>query len=227
MKTPVRTVMNCVIAISLAATVFVIVIVTAGIQLRGDARLCPRQWETSEGLRRLVRQLEPQIAQYVQDHKRLPDRLADLPDFGADVSCSWLERNANGDVLDRWNNPAQYQVAGDAFVVVSFGRDGSAGGAGPDADLYSDGRDRDARKPTFVQFLTESDVREITTRGFFLDGILAAGIVACTVYMMLRTKSKPPETMTVRKTAMQITIVVIAAVVLGIFLLPAHVPNGH
>jgi hypothetical protein len=227
MNAPVRTVMNCMVAISLAVSVFVIVVVTAGIQLRSDARLCPRQWETSEGLRHLVQQLEPQIAQYVKDHKQLPDRLADLPDFGPDVSCSWLERSANGDVLDEWKNPTRYQVDGETFVVVSFGRDGAEGGVGPDADLYSDGRNRDARRPSFVQFLTESDVREIATRGFFLDGILAAGIVAGTVYMMLRARPKTPETMTVRKAVVQITIVVIAASALGIFLLPVHIPSGH
>jgi hypothetical protein len=215
------------IALGVAAVVFVIVIVTAWSRLRGEPTLYPRQWMTQKSLRFFAIDLDQYIEEYKQENQRLPDRLADLPQFSPDASFAYLTRSANGDFLDEWKNPIQYQAMEDKFVIMSLGRDGAAGGVGPDADLYSDDRNRIARASSFYQFLTERDSSEIATQGFFFDGIVTAAIVALTIFLKLLVQSKNREKMKLRDTVIGIVVIVALTVGVGIVLLPLHIPSGH
>jgi len=82
-----------------------------------------------------IRSLDSALVVYKTKFKRFPETLESLvsPPSGDPI----LRTKAIP--LDPWGNPYVYQLDGSrAFVVVSLGADGVAGGEGIDADIRSD-----------------------------------------------------------------------------------------
>ncbi len=81
-----------------------------------------------------IKKLETAIVGYKIKFKNLPD------------SLDQLVRPPRGDSLldakqipdDPWGNPYKYTVDGSRFTIVSYGADGSPGGAEYDEDISSD-----------------------------------------------------------------------------------------
>jgi hypothetical protein len=215
------------ISLALAAVVFVIVIVAALVSVREEPMICQRQWQTHYRLLNLAKELNQSLAEHPMQSDEFPQRLADFPQFSRGGMLAYMKENANYYFHDEWQNPIQYRVEGDGLVLLSLGRDGAVGGIGPDADLYSDDRNRGARVPSFRQFVTERDSLEIETHGFFFDGVVTAGIVACTVFIGLFKHARSRRTAKFRDTLIAIVVIVGFAIYMGVALLPAHIPNGH
>jgi hypothetical protein len=215
------------ISLVLGTIVFAIVIVAAWVSLREEPMICRQQRETRNRLRYLAEKLNQALAEHPDQNNKFPDRLGDFPQFSLGGELDYLKRDGSGDILDEWQNPIRYRADGDGLVLLSLGRDGAVGGIGPDADLYSDDRNRGARVPSFRQFVTERDSREIETRGFFLDGVVTAGIVACTVFINLFKHARGRGKARFRDTLIAIVVIVGFTIFMGVALLPAHVPNGH
>ena len=82
-----------------------------------------------------VQTLAEKVQQFEMDTGKLPNTLDDLVSSGID---GWLGPYAKASELkDPWNHPFEYRAPGDnqAFDLVSYGKDGKAGGTSVDADI--------------------------------------------------------------------------------------------
>jgi len=82
-----------------------------------------------------VQTLAEKVQQYESDTGTLPDSLAALVSSDAP---GWLGPYAKeAELKDPWNHAFEYRVPGDdqPFSLVSFGKDGEAGGTSVDADI--------------------------------------------------------------------------------------------
>jgi hypothetical protein len=219
-----RTLRSLVFALAAAVVVFLLVIVTAWINVRDEPRVLERQYSAQNGLRRLGRYLDEFAEASQKENQIPPDKIGDLH---VPANDPYIRTNERGDIVDEWDKPVTYEKTGDRFVAVSLGRDGDPGGVGPDADLYSDNRSRGAKSPSFRQFVTERDRREIVNVGFMLDGLFTATCVALTIFYKLRVQSKQGETKRLRNSFVEIVVLVGLTVLVGLMLLPLHIPNHH
>ena len=84
-----------------------------------------------------VQTLAEKVQQYEMDTGGLPPALEALVD-NAGNAAGWLGPYAKaGELKDPWNHAYVYRVPGDgqAFDLVSLGKDGQAGGESVDADV--------------------------------------------------------------------------------------------
>lgn len=84
-----------------------------------------------------VQTLAEKVQQYEMDTGSLPPALEALVDNTGNAA-GWLGPYAKaGELKDPWNHPYVYRVpgAGQAFDLVSLGKDGQAGGESVDADV--------------------------------------------------------------------------------------------
>lgn len=82
-----------------------------------------------------VQTLAEKVQQFEMDTGALPNSLAELVSSDA---TGWLGPYAKeGELKDPWNHAFDYRVPGDgqAFDLVSYGKDGKAGGTSVDADI--------------------------------------------------------------------------------------------
>ena len=82
-----------------------------------------------------VQTLAEKVQQYEMDTGTLPDSLAALVSSDAP---GWLGPYAkDAELKDPWNHPFEYRVPGadQPFDLVSYGKDGEAGGTSVDADI--------------------------------------------------------------------------------------------
>ena len=90
------------------------------------------------------------ITDYRERFGRLPSSLLEL----ASRNHS-LMGNEGESVLDGWGRPIRYREDGQEVFVVSYGRDGKAGGLGLDFDLTDKNIWPEQANPTFSQFILE------------------------------------------------------------------------
>ncbi|MCI4567671.1 type II secretion system protein GspG [Lysobacter sp. CFH 32150] len=82
-----------------------------------------------------VQTLAEKVQQFEMDTGTLPNSLDDLVDSSA---AGWLGPYAKAaELKDPWNHPFEYHMPGDnqAFDLISYGKDGKAGGTSVDADI--------------------------------------------------------------------------------------------
>jgi len=82
-----------------------------------------------------VQTLAEKVQQYEMDTGALPDSLAQLV---ASDAPGWLGPYAKeAELKDPWNNAFEYRAPGDGrpFDLISYGKDGEAGGDSVDADI--------------------------------------------------------------------------------------------
>ncbi|HEX4071518.1 MAG TPA: type II secretion system protein GspG, partial [Planctomycetaceae bacterium] len=181
---------NVLMAFFYSTILFVIVYASAWQGLSGNYQNRPRQYESFN----IVTEVISAVQNFQKAHGRLPANLTDK-----EVSAKlWLVQgrlDPKAGPLDAWGHPLHYEVKGDKFTVVSYGRDGRPGGVGIDADLGGPGA-RGAfiltnapnvgplPPPTFEQFLTTRDNEEIAGSSVVmwatLCGICAFGLMFAT-----------------------------------------------
>jgi type II secretory pathway pseudopilin PulG len=115
-------------------------------------------WPEQRATRLTLRGLDLLIEVYKRETKALPASLADLRRVrGAHVQGGHItydyEAAENGSPLDGWGHPFVYSVDGTNYTIVSYGRDGKPGGAGPDCDLSNVAPSSKGVYPTFAQFI--------------------------------------------------------------------------
>jgi type II secretion system (T2SS) protein G len=116
--------------------------------------------------------LEEAIILYHRATGQFPTDLADLP---AAKFYHQFTINAEGKLVDVWDQPYLYRVEGDSFEIYSLGADGRPGGIGRDADLYPSSRGRPPELPTLRQFTFN-----LATRGI-QQTCLVAGVCAALI----------------------------------------------
>jgi general secretion pathway protein G len=82
-----------------------------------------------------VQTLAEKVQQFEMDTGTLPNTLEELVSSNA---AGWLGPYAKtGELKDPWNHPFDYRVPGNnqPFDLVSYGKDGKAGGTSVDADV--------------------------------------------------------------------------------------------
>ncbi len=88
-----------------------------------------------------VQTTSDKIEQYKMDVGQYPSKLDDLVTQPSGVA-GWLGPYAKTiETKDPWGNPIEYKLPGDAgkpYSLVSFGRDGKAGGSSVDADIIAE-----------------------------------------------------------------------------------------
>ncbi len=213
-----RLLRHLLIALLCGFTVFLILIVAAWYNLRGERNMCRNQDFTRlYGLRKL----QAQIVDYHETHGVLPDDLAEIPD-------AYAMLNQPGEpLLDSWGNPFQYRCEGQTFELFSYGRDGRPGGVGLDADLYHDQRNRELAQPTFQQFFLTNDESEVVRNSFLRAGLMAGCLVVFFTMLSLRDTVKSGEKTTTGRYIWFALVVIVISSAVGLFLLPLHIPSGH
>ena len=88
-----------------------------------------------------VQTTSDKIEQYKMDVGQYPTKLDDLVTQPNGVA-GWLGPYAKAvETKDPWGNPIEYKLPGEsgkAYSLVSFGRDGKAGGSSVDADIIAE-----------------------------------------------------------------------------------------
>jgi hypothetical protein len=221
---------NLALALGTAVVVYLIVMVAAWVEIGPELLLYKRKWDANASVGTLVTILTMDLESYRQDSGNDPKSVNDLLAFKSvdlRLQIPYLPSNANGELLDPWGQPFRYALEGDRIIAWTLGRDGTAGGTGPDADLYSDRRRRGTRMASFHQFLTECNQAEIANLGFHLDAILTGGVVAFIVFWNLGVRSTTRENTKLRDRVIRVGVFAALALGTGIALLALHIPNGH
>lgn len=120
----------------------------------------PRQHGVYWALNELNRDLQ----KYQQENRSYPESLKgdwakDHPRPGR--YTSWDSYSPELGLIDPWGTPFLYKIEGDSVVLGSLGRDKSPGGVGIDADIFANTPESSISPPTFEQFLSVRDNREI------------------------------------------------------------------
>ena len=198
-----------------AGTVFCILCVSAWINLSENIHVSRNQGVTRDSISR--------IAQVIEDYRTqngaLPATLADIPRLRG------VPANA---LSDRWNRPIQYQLRDNGtYELFSWGRDGRPGGTGFDADLYHDKREGRSARPTLVDFYFNSESENVRANGFVIAALAAAGVTAVTVFQTLGMNNRNGTNLGSGVTFASVAVVVVLAIIVGVILMPLHIPNGH
>lgn len=122
-----------------------------------------------------IQDLEDEVRAYRRKHGALPRSLAQL----GDLSGSGLGRDEHGRIPDAWFSPYLYEVDGNNFRILSYGRDGRQGGVGLDCDLASDNLYPRAARLTYAEFFTY-DRGSQTLIAAFCSGVLVVVVSWCT-----------------------------------------------
>ncbi len=69
--------------------------------------------------------IKRRILQYAHAHNALPASIKDLPIFSG----------YDNEIADAWGREIRYEIHSDKVALTSFGRDGTPGGTGDDADM--------------------------------------------------------------------------------------------
>jgi hypothetical protein len=146
----------------------------------------------------------------------LPESLTDLREFDA----STLPFDDDGDIADAWERPLRYSVEEQDYLVVSYGRDGRAGGVGLDADLSNKTPDPKHALPTFRQFFTEMP------SGGIVGTCAATGILASIVSLLL-IRAPAPTTRGTIGLVVKIAITILASLAAALIMSVFHIPTGH
>lgn len=196
---------------------------SAWYNLRDATTICRRQGYTRMKLSSTGRVLE----EYHQQHGDYPESLQSYDDYREAKKAEDKNAYVPGIVLeDEWGRPFQYTVDKNRLTLSSFGRDGRPGGIGLDADLYHDARNHEETLATFRQFFKETDPAEVDRRPSKFFSLLGGGMIAFSLFFSL-CKEDLQEPFSVRYLLLVAGVVVTAAIAIGLFLLPLHVPSGH
>lgn len=196
---------------------------SAWYNLRDQTNVCRRQGRT----RHMLSVTGERIDEYQQKTGGYPKNLVEVFAEQGDPQAAEMDAQLVQQwTLDEWGNPFQYSVGDNGFTLKSLGRDGKPGGVGLDADLYHDDRNHEETLATFRQFFTESDTAEVDRGPSIILSLLAAVVVALTLFSNL-VKEDRQEPFSLRYMLLAAGFVVIGAVAIGLFLLPLHIPSGH
>lgn len=213
------------LALGGGVVVFVVLYISAWFNLRGEHNVSPKQNYT----RWTLGFLKTQLDSYCMEHNDFPGKLSDIPAdqsswSGSGVIVAWSQSPLVGPPLDEWGNLIQYHPGESSYELYSLGRDGQPGGIGLDADLYSDGRNREKALPTFWQFFNSPDV---LSGDFFVAGNLAGCVVCCMIFVSLHVPLLSNPDTNLRELIIYTVAIVVISTFVGIALLPLHVPSGH
>ena len=198
--------------------IFLVLCTSAWYNLRGEPNVCFRQSST----RRLERFIVTAIEEYKKEHNNIPKSLAD-------VSNLPKTKGSHGGIpADAWGRLFHYKSFPDGtYELYSFGRDGKSGGVGLDADLYHDGRNRDVSLATFRQFFTVNDAGEVDKGQFLVAAFVMGACVGYTIFGASRKQSWSKDSPNRLGNGLAIFATVVLACVIGVLLMPFHIPSGH
>jgi general secretion pathway protein G len=84
-------------------------------------------------------EIENKLNEYQADCGKLPSTLEFLVSDTAECK-KWTSNSQSKKLLkDEWQTDFNYEVSGNGFNIMSYGKDKKEGGTGPDKDFYSDG----------------------------------------------------------------------------------------
>ncbi len=205
------------IALLCGVIVFVIMNLAAWYNLRGEMNVCRRQGFTRTTLQLITQELE----KYQIEHEEFPNALTDVPNLPVSGS------DPDGIDLDEWEHPIQYELTDSSFELFSLGRDGRPGGIGLDADIYHDGRNRELSLATFRQYFGESDRAEVDHGGFFMVSLIVGVMVIYQTFVLLDDLGTFEKSWSPVKFILYCIAIVCIASLVGVLLLPLHIPSGH
>jgi hypothetical protein len=215
--------------VSLAAGLLVLWIATAVSfqQYRASAEYLFQRYTL-----RYLLNTEDAVETYRREHHALPKTLGDLSPI------SGVARDASRGPVDRWFHPLHYQIEGDRYQIVSYGRDGKPGGIGLDFDLSGDQVTKDRRnstiifrlppqsRATFWQFLTANGLQWGGSGGMMALTDVLTGLVAFVLaFQVLGRAARDPRGSV--SIALELIVGLGATLVLGFIITLVHVPSGH
>jgi hypothetical protein len=194
------------LAAAIALTVTAIATVADWCQYRQEVQAFDGQAAT----RQLLEMLNQEMKQFLQNHGRWPDSLAELGRVGAGQEQPWL---------DQWHHPLLYEFRNGKPVIVSLGRDGRRGGAGANRDLFSGEAPGPLPPATLGEFLFE-----LPSRGMTFTCILT-GVVAFLLTLYLTWQRRPGQV--VGQLMVCACFAVLTAIVISALHIPKEILNSH
>jgi hypothetical protein len=198
------------VAFCIGTIVSVVSFVAAWRETRTAPGFSPEQLRTALHLRHMQLALEA--------YQRVSN--APAPSLPALSAFANLSNWTDGELLDGWQRPFQYESNKAGVILLSYGRDGKRTGIGLDCDLTTRDRHPKASAPTFQQFLLDLPTGKMQTVSL-LSGVTAFFLVffsARKVTFSLRS---------LLSFAFKISVVVIGATAVAFILSVLHVPTGH
>ena len=198
------------IALCIGAIVSVVSFVAAWLETRTAPGFSPQQFITASDLRRIQSALEA--------YQRASN--APAPSLAALSAFTDLSYRTDGELLDGWQRPFQYESNKTDVILLSYGRDGKRMGIGLDYDLTTRDPRPKASLPTFRQFL-----RELPT-GKMQAVSLLSGMAA--FFLALFSARKLTFSLgSLLSFAFKVGVVIIGATTVAFILSVLHVPTGH
>jgi Type II secretion system (T2SS), protein G len=156
--------------------------------------------------------LEEAIILYRRATGQFPTDLAELP---AAKFYHQFTINAEGKLVDVWDQPYLYRVEGDSFEIYSLGADGQPGGVGRDADLYPSSAGRPPELPTLRQFTFNLPTKEVQRT------CIAAGVCAALIGLVV-TRNRRGAARLALICATAIASIIIAMAINSMRMSPGH-----
>ena len=167
----------------------------------------------------LLREIDEAITAYQQKSNAPPRSLDQLQALEVEEKRR-LPFDENGIIVDGWRRQFVFTVDGTNCLVTSYGQDGKPGGIGVDCDLTNKNRHPKESLPTFLQFVSDSNLRGVTGTCVFC-GILTFFLCFYIV--------KLPELTRRGIVGLGITLgaTVVGAVFVAVMMSALHIPTGH
>ncbi len=154
------------------------------------------------------------IAQYEQKNGRLPVSVADLDYDWGDTSPQ------NRQIFDGWHRPIVYRVQGTVIQLISYGEDGKPGGTGLDYDLTNDNPN-----PPQARLSRLDNLRHPLSQGMSIAALVCGLFVAIITFASL--KDEAFERRNWLATFVGLSVTLVAACLISVFITLMHVPSGH
>jgi hypothetical protein len=161
-----------------------------------------------------LRRVDELLDEYRQAQGVYPDSLAELED-----PQQYLQRNAAGQVINRWSHPLVYRQTEQGYDVISLGRNGRPGGWGADEDSSS------------PRSLTRLVSPRLPLRTFFFDtngswGVFLAALIGSLVTANLGWQM-PRLSLSPVRVACSVIVIIAGAAWVAFFLAEVYVAAGN
>ncbi len=154
------------------------------------------------------------VAEYQRENGYLPASVADL---GYDWGDTPREKRQ---IYDAWRRPIIYQVRGSKIQFISYGADGEPGGRGLNCDLTSDNPN-----PRQAKLSRLENLRHPLSQGMNLAALVCGILVSILTFGSIKNESF--ERRNWLRTAIGLSITLVAASLVSIVITLMHVPSGH
>lgn len=157
-----------------------------------------------------LKMIDEAVQKHRNEHGKLPRTLSEVKNSDFEDIDKWR---------DAWQHPIVYQQQGDKYSIVSYGRDGKAGGIGLDADLDYKSKNKPSPLP-WTQVITYTPISGMVMTSF-VSGVLTF------LLAFFSLKEHDFEKRGLAVLAFKLIMLVLVTGFFAMFMTILHYPSGH